>query len=129
MSKFSQRSTDRLATCNRELQRLFERVVQTWDCTILEGHRGEEAQNEAERTGRSNLRFPDGNHNSIPSRAVDVAPYPIDWNDTDRWRAFGGYVLGVAEVLEIPIRWGGDWDGDREFKDQNLVDLPHFELL
>ncbi|MFQ5990813.1 MAG: hypothetical protein ACE5NA_00110 [Nitrospiraceae bacterium] len=46
----------------------------------------------------------------------------------DRWRAFGGFVLGVAEMMDIPIRWGGDWDGDRTFRDQNFNDLSHFEL-
>lgn len=125
---FSTRSRERLSSCDPRLIELFERVVQGWDCTILEGHRGEEAQNEAERTGRSTLRWPEGKHNRRPSRAVDAAPYPIDWSDMDRWRAFGGFVLGVAEMMDIPIRWGGDWDGDRTFRDQNFNDLSHFEL-
>ena len=69
------------------------------------------------------------NHNHTPSRAVDIAPWPIDWSDMERFRFLGGVVLGVAGCRGLRIRWGGDWDGDGSFKDQNFNDLPHFELL
>lgn len=128
MPKYSSRSKSRLATCDPKLQKLFNEVIKHWDCTILEGMRDEETQNEYFRTGRSKLKFPSSKHNSSPSRAVDAAPYPIDWQDIERFRAFGGFVLGVAAALGIKIRWGGDWDGDRSFKDQSFNDLPHFEL-
>ena len=36
--------------------------------------------------------------------------------------------MGIANRLEIPIRWGGDWDMDTYVKDQKFKDLPHFEL-
>jgi peptidoglycan LD-endopeptidase CwlK len=136
MPSFSQRSKDRLATCHPALIYLFNEVIRDFDCTVLEGHRGEAAQNEAFRTGHSHLKWPQGNHNKNPSLAVDVAPYPIDWNNTALFRAFGGYVLGVASILfripfegnRVRVRWGGDWDSDWDFKDQKLVDLPHFEV-
>jgi hypothetical protein len=47
--------------------------------------------------------------------------------DLARWYYFGGYVCGVAEELGIPIRWGGDWNGNRQVDDQSFDDLPHFE--
>lgn len=133
MPSFSQTSTDRLETCHPDLVQLMLEVVKHYDCIVLEGHRGKAAQNEAFRTGRSKLEFPKGNHNQKPSLAVDVAPYKkakphIDWDDTDSWRAFGGFVLGIASQMGLDIRWGGDWDSDWEFKDQSFVDLPHFEL-
>jgi len=68
-------------------------------------------------------------HNRYPSRAIDLAPWPLDWSDIRRFYYFGGFVVGVANKLDIPIRWGGDWDGDFEVKDQNFNDLVHFELL
>lgn len=129
MFKYSERSASNLITCTTKLVRLFEYVIKGFDCTILEGHRGEEEQNEAFRTGRSTLKFPQSKHNKSPSLAVDVAPYPIDWNDIERFRAFGGYVLGVAYSYGIKIRWGGDWNGNWDFKDQRFVDLPHFEFI
>jgi hypothetical protein len=59
---------------------------------------------------------------------VDVAPYPIRWEDYEKFYWFGGYVKGVADSLGLEIRWGGDWDGDGDFKDQTLVDLVHWEI-
>ena len=48
--------------------------------------------------------------------------------DVARWYYFGGFVLGTAEELGIDIRWGGDWDGDRDLDDQSFDDLDHFEI-
>jgi peptidoglycan L-alanyl-D-glutamate endopeptidase CwlK len=128
MPHFSQRSYERLKTCHPDLIRLFETVVRGFDCTVLEGHRGEQAQNDAYDKGYSKLRYPDSKHNKTPSLAVDVAPYPVDWNDRERFYFFAGYVKGVAEELDITIRWGGDWDSDTHVHDQTFFDLPHFEL-
>jgi peptidoglycan LD-endopeptidase CwlK len=134
MPKFSNTSRTRLDTCHPDLIRLFNEVIKHYDCTILEGHRGEEAQNEAYRTGKSQLKFPMGKHNSYPSKAVDVVPYfaqapHIRWNSTKDFYYFAGIVLGVASQLGIKIRWGGDWDGDHDLTNQTFFDLPHFELL
>lgn len=129
MPKFSQRSKDKLETCCPEIRMVMKEVIKHWDCTILEGHRDEETQNEYFRTGRSKVQFPNSKHNKIPSDAIDVVPYPIDWEDIERFRAFGGFVLGVAAALGVKLRWGGDWDGDKSFKDQNFNDLPHFEVM
>ena len=63
-----------------------------------------------------------------PSMAVDVAPCPIDWEDTKRFYHFGGYVKAWAHALDIKIIWGGDWDSDNDFRDQRFHDLVHFEL-
>lgn len=128
MPRFSARSLARLDTCHADLRRLFLEVVKHFDCTVLEGHRGQEAQDEAFAAGRSKLRWPNGRHNTQPSLAVDVAPWPLDWSDTGRFRYFGGYVLGIAQQLDIPVRWGGDWDGDTQVRDQRFNDLVHFEL-
>lgn len=135
MPRFSSTSRTRLSTCHPDLQVLFQHVVQNFDCTILEGHRGQEAQAAAFRAGKSQLRFPHGKHNGEPSMAVDVAPYPIDWGDLPRFRYFAGYVQGVAEMLllrgemEHEVRWGGDWDQDTQVKDNSFNDLVHFELV
>lgn len=129
MPRFSRRSRDRLDSCDERLQRVFDKVVETFDCSIIQGHRGEEEQNEAFRTGKSQLRFPESKHNKTPSLAVDVAPYPIDWNDHRRFYLFAGYAMATAQDMGIRLRWGGDWDGDFTWKDQTFHDLPHFEIL
>lgn len=129
MPTFSETSRARLLTCHPHLQAVFNKVIQLRDCTILCGHRGQAEQDEALRTGKSKLAWPKSKHNALPSRAVDAAPYPLDWNDADRFRVFGGFVLGVSASMGIPLRWGGDWDGDMTNKDQPFHDLPHFELV
>ena len=131
MPKFSDRSLDRLETCDIRLQRLFKRVVKTYDCTVTCGHRSEEKQNEAynSRPQRSKLKFPESKHNVYPSMAVDVAPYPIDYDDLGSFYLFAGYVRRVAEEMGIEVRYGGDWDGDKKTADQKFNDLPHWELV
>jgi|TARA_Y100000310_G_scaffold265794_1_gene277018 peptidoglycan L-alanyl-D-glutamate endopeptidase CwlK len=128
MPRFGKRSKKRLATCDDRLQDLFKEVIKYFDCTVIQGHRGEAEQNQAYDAGRSKLRYPDGKHNADPSKAVDVAPYPIDWSDRDRFHYFGGFVLGIASQMGLKIRWGGDWDRDTEVKDNRFDDLPHFEI-
>jgi peptidoglycan L-alanyl-D-glutamate endopeptidase CwlK len=111
------------------MQRLFEKVVVDYDCTIICAFRNQADQEQAYRTGMSKKQWPQSKHNQENSRAVDVAPWPIDWEDRHRFYHFGGYVKAVAAGMGLRIRWGGDWDGDFNFKDQNFHDLPHFELL
>ena len=128
MPRYSKRSRSKLETAHPLLQDLFHEVIKHADCTILEGHRSEARQNMLYRQGKSKVQYPDSRHNALPSMAVDVAPYPIDWEDVRRFYYFGGTVCGIAFVLDIPLRWGGDWDGDLQVKDQNFNDLVHFEL-
>jgi peptidoglycan L-alanyl-D-glutamate endopeptidase CwlK len=137
MPRFSKASAEKLATCHPDLQRLFNEVIKHWDCSIVHGHRSVAEQQALYAQGRTMpgpvVTQMDGNlrksmHNHLPSMAVDVAPYPIAWGDTNRFFAFAGFVIGTAKQLGLNVRWGGDWDGDRDFHDQNLNDYPHFEL-
>ena len=129
MASFSDRSQANLATCDERLQEIFEQVVQHFDCTVLEGHRGEARQNQMISEGKSQLDWPNSNHNTSPSSAVDVAPYPIDWSNRDRFTSFAGYVMGTAQSLSYPLRWGGDWDADTKTNDNRFDDLVHFEIV
>lgn len=129
MPLFSANSINQLSTCHPELQRLFYEVIKHRDCSVTEGFRNKEKQNEAYAKGNSDKKWPDGKHNKYPSLAVDVYPYPIDYTDKERFYNFAGFVQGVAEMLDIKIRWGGDWDGDNDLHDQKLMDLVHFELI
>ncbi len=135
MPKFSQDSFSKLSTCHIELQTLFYEVIRSFDCTVLEGHRGQAEQDAAFEKGNSKLKWPDGKHNGQPSTAIDVAPYPINWVNEKRFYWFAGYVLGIAERMKAEgkmtysVRWGGDWDCDKDFTDQTFNDLVHFELV
>ena len=128
MPAFGKSSQDKLATCDPRLQKVFNEVIKYFDCIVIEGHRGEEAQNKAFAEGKSKLKYPQGKHNKTPSLAADVLPYPIDWNDTNRMRYFAGFVVGIAATMGIKLRWGGDWNQNTELKDNSFNDLPHFEI-
>ena len=121
MPSFSKASLAQLGTADERLQRVMRRAIQHFDFTVLEGHRGEQAQNEAHAKGLSKLRWPQGAHNKSPSRAVDVAPYPIDWRDTTAAHERFAYLAGVVKVCAaeegVKVRWGGDWDRDNDTRD------------
>jgi peptidoglycan L-alanyl-D-glutamate endopeptidase CwlK len=102
-------------------------VVLQFDCTILPqgGLRTPEQQRALFEASKSKTM--DSKH--LLGRAVDVAPYPIDWDDRETFNYFGGYVLGIAQKLGIPLRWGGDWQQQMSRREQTFDDLVHFELL
>lgn len=136
MPKFSQASFSKLSTCHPDLQALFYEVVKYFDCTILEGYRNEIDQETAFANGSTKLHFPHGKHNSQPSMAVDVAPYPVRFSDEKLAIWFGGYVLGIAQKLKDEgkithgVRWGGSWDGLGKLdRPGQLSDADHFELV
>ncbi len=128
MPSFGARSRANLSEAHPELQRVFNEVIKHFDCSVIEGHRGQAEQDAAFHAGKSKLKFPQSKHNKTPSLAVDVCPYPIDWQDYRRFYLFAGFVLATATAMGVKLRWGGDWDGDTTWKDQTFHDLPHFEL-
>lgn len=129
MPKFSKRSYDNLHTCDQRLIHLCEELIKEVDFSVLCGFRNEEDQQEAYRTGKSTKQWPFSVHNSKPSKAVDLAPYPVDWTDTSRFAWFAGYLMCKANQLNYKIRWGGDWDRDTRVKEHRFIDMPHFEIL
>ncbi len=139
MPKFGRKSRERLETCHSDLIVLFSAVIEEIDCSVICGHRNKEDQDKAVASGHSKARFPYGKHNSLPSNAIDVAPYPIDWDDLQRFYYFAGWVMAKAKILknvgEIShnIRWGGNWRGFEngviDFKKNSFDDLPHFEII
>ena len=46
------------------------------------------------------------NSKHLTGKAVDLAPFPIDWNNTKQFYYFAGMVLAVAKDMGIKIRWG-----------------------
>jgi peptidoglycan L-alanyl-D-glutamate endopeptidase CwlK len=132
MPEFSTHSLSKLGNVHRDLQVLFMEVVKDFDCTIIAGLRTQEEQQKLYAQGRSEpgeiVTFKDGidrRSKHQDGRAVDAAPYPVDWKDEERFRNFGWYVLGVAKtlkgrgVIENDVKWGGLWA---------WKDLPHFEI-
>jgi len=155
MPKFGNSSTTRLLTCHPMLQELCSRIVEHHDITILVGHRTKQEQDEAYRAKRTTKAWPNSKHNTTPSLAVDVAPWPIpeDWGglqgqtlharDLD-WKERVKFYQTVSvakfcwqQMMEdfpelasqYRLRFGADWDGDNDYRDQTFDDLPHIELV
>ena len=130
MPKFGKRSKSRLKGVNKDLIKVLEKVCKHYDITVIEGLRSQERQNELVKQGKSKTKF--GKH--VDGDAVDIAPYPIDWNAREDFHMLGGFVLGVAAEMGINVRWGGDWSSPslaeerRTTKDNNFDDLVHFEI-
>jgi hypothetical protein len=113
-------SMKRLATCHPDLQKLVLAAAEDFDLIVVCGHRGEQDQQAAYHNGTSKLVWPHSRHNSEPSEAVDLAPFPLDWKDLGRFHELGAHMEAVSSREGIPIIWGGRWT--------KFVDLPHFEL-
>ena len=128
MPRFGKRSLGALDTCDERLVKIFNEVIKTVDCSVLEGHRGKSRQDRFYKEGKSKVKYPNGRHNKLPSVACDVVPYPIDWDDRERFHLFAGFVLGIAKSMGIKLRWGGDWNMNWEVDDNKFDDFPHFEL-
>jgi peptidoglycan L-alanyl-D-glutamate endopeptidase CwlK len=130
MPRFGKRSRERLKGVDSKLVNVLNEVVKYFDITIIEGLRSQKRQNELVAQGKSKTKF--GKH--VQGKAVDIAPYPIDWDSRDDFHYLGGFVLGVASKMGIDIRWGGDWSDSslsknaRTTKDNNFDDLVHFEI-
>ena len=63
------------------------------------------------------------------SHAVDLAPYPVDWQDHRRFYILAGVGLGLAAKMNIPITWGGRWNpDDDQFKLPSFNDMGHFQI-
>lgn len=120
MNKFSPTSLKRLGTCDVRLQELMANVLQRRDISITSGHRGEEEQNILFEQGYSMLMYPHSRHNSYPSQAVDIVPWPEKWDSDAAFDELAVIVKEEAEKLSIDIVWGGDWT--------SFVDKPHWEL-
>jgi len=155
MANFGNSSLKKLATIHEVLQILCGRVVKYYDITLLAGHRPEDEQNAAYNSGNSSKQWPDSEHNNLPSTAVDAAPWPIPegWGDLDGqtirainldWKERVKFYEMIAvfrfawsqlceEFPELKkkyrIRFGADWDGDGDYRDQTFDDLPHIELV
>jgi peptidoglycan L-alanyl-D-glutamate endopeptidase CwlK len=73
------------------------------------------------------------NHRVNPAtgfgHAVDLCPFPVDWNDTKKFDEISRAMFTASDLLNTPIRWGADWDRDGNPRERGESDSPHFELV
>lgn len=140
MTKYglSAKSKARLVGVHPKLVAVVQRAIEltTQDFMVLEGVRTPERQKELFAQGRTkpgpkvtwtltsnHFRQADGY-----GHAVDLVPFPVDWNDSKKFDAMSAAMFSAAKELGTPIRWGADWDRDGRPREKGESDSPHFEL-
>jgi len=121
MPSFGSKSKRTLATCDKDIQDVLNEAIKHIDFSCIWGHRSKEAQNTAFRDDFSKVEWPNSKHNTKPSRAVDIVPYPGGFdNDDEAFYLLATYVLRAANEKGVNLVWGGHW---RSFRD-----LAHYQL-
>ncbi len=128
---WSKSSAAKLSTCDKRIIELMTAVCFLYDITVIEGHRSIDDQQKYYKDGKTKIDgvLKKGKHNCYPSKAVDIAPYPVNFKDINSFYFLGGIVKAEARRLNLNIRWGGDWDSDNDFRENLFNDLVHFEIV
>ena len=164
MPRFGSKSWNNLATCHPDLQTIAMEAIKYFDFSVIFGARGKDKQDAAYDGGYSKAKWPYSKHNvpQIPdkfkgrpsfmwpkesenwledpngySRAIDIAPYPIDWGNSGtreqrqwaiyRFTQLSGVIFTVTTQLlerseiEHGIKWGGHF--------KHWSDMAHYELI
>lgn len=134
----SRASRARLVSVHPNLVRVVERAIQisTQDFSVNCGMRTLEEQRALYAKGRTapgpkvtwtmnskHLPQSDG-----LAHAVDLVPWPADWNTPSKFDAIAKAMFAAAAELGVKIRWGKDWDRDGKPGEKGETDGPHFEL-
>lgn len=64
----------------------------------------------------------------VTGKAVDLVPYPVDWNDLKKFDLIAQAMLQAAKELGVPVRWGADWNNNGKPRERGESDSPHFEI-
>lgn len=149
--KLGSRSIERLGGVNANLVRVVKRAIEISevDFTVLEGVRTKEQAYINYGKGRTGKELSEKGvptkyanpgaakvtwlNNPLSSKhmtgaAVDIAPYPIDWNDLKRFDLMADAMFRAAKEIGVKIRWGADWNGNGVFREKGESDSPHFEV-
>lgn len=125
----SQRSLGNLKGVHPKMVRVVKRAITltTQDFLVTEGVRTPERQRELYAQGRTKPGKKvtwtlTSNHFVQASgygHAVDLAPFPVDWNDLRKFHQIADAMKRAALMEGVKITAGADW---------STPDRPHFEL-
>lgn len=122
MSKYpyGKKSLEVRSTLHPDLQKVVDETAEKVNCTLLCGHRNKKDQDDAFTRGASKLKWPNSRHNTWPSEAVDIVPYPLDWKNIKAFKELAVKIKEAAKKVNVEVEWGGDW--------KNFRDYPHWQL-
>ena len=125
----SNKSLAKLEGVHPRLVAVIKRAIQlsTQDFAVVQGVRTQAEQNtlyEQGRTKPGNIVTWTRNSKHIPvngfGMAVDLCPYPIDWDTPSKFVNIASAVAKAAQELGVKIKWGGHFEKTK--------DMPHFQL-
>lgn len=121
-------SQGKLNQVRGDLKAVCKKAFETmpFDITIIEGLRDQKRQAQLFAEGKTKVMT----SRHMSGNAIDMAPYPVDWNDTARFKIMAQHMFAAAKELGITIRWGGNWSriDENQAPPSSFVDMPHFEL-
>ena len=79
MPHFGKKSKQRLKGVDDKLITVLNELIKIMDVTIIEGVRSKERQAELLKQGATKVKY----SKHMEGKAVDLAPYPIDWDNRD----------------------------------------------
>jgi peptidoglycan LD-endopeptidase CwlK len=135
----SSQSRAKMNGVHPDLVRVVERAITltTVDFSVLEGVRTLKRQQELYAQGRTKpgpkvTWTMNSKHRAQVDgfgHAVDLVPYPLDWNATSKFAAISKAMMAAAKDVGVKVRWGGNWDGDDRPGEKGEFDGPHFEIV
>ena len=126
-------SMARLKGVDEQLVNIVKRAIEISevDFSVLEGVRTLERQRELYAQGRTapgKIVTWTMKSKHIDGKAVDLVPYPLDWDDLSKFDKIRNAMFQAAKEQDVNLRWGADWDGDGKYREKGEYDSPHFEL-
>jgi peptidoglycan L-alanyl-D-glutamate endopeptidase CwlK len=130
MAAFGTESEANLVLVHPTLVKICRLAIAIKDFKVIDGLRTVEEQKINLMRGKS--WTPNSKH--LPqadgfSHAVDLAPYPVDWDDAEEFCVLAGVMKAVAYGVGVRLRWGGDWNSNESTRDEKSRDYGHFELV
>lgn len=131
--KLSKTSLSRLSGVDETLVNIVKRAIEISeiDFSVLEGKRTLERQSQLYAQGRTapgKIVTWTMKSKHIDGKAVDLVPYPLDWNDLSKFDKIKNAMFAAAKEQDVNLRWGADWDGDGNYREKGETDSPHFEI-
>ena len=157
--RLSKRSLDNLQGVDERLVKIVHRAIQITeqDFMVIEGVRSREqcminygkGRTVAQLTAKGiPARYANPNANKVTwlnnpfaskhcfGQAVDICPYPVDWNDYKKFDKIADAMFEAEKQLKSEnaisqntnLRWGADWDNDGNKRERGESDSPHFEI-
>lgn len=150
MPSFSKKSLSILSTCEQDIITLCEYLIKYVDFSVVYGYRPMSIQNALFLKGRKKKEGAAGDkrddyyienkdrvvtyrgferkssHNYLPSRAVDIIPYPTGWSDQNKIYEMAGAAKVIYQQLKAEGKiksefvFGSDW--------KNPADPNHIEI-